>query len=67
MTTIINTPAKTESADSSAGWMFSILILLAVIGGGAYYWTNYRTPATSETEANINLTLPTSGNTNSGQ
>ncbi|MFA6414494.1 MAG: hypothetical protein WC217_00140 [Candidatus Paceibacterota bacterium] len=56
MATIINTPATTEGADSGAGWAVAVLILLVVIGVGAYFWLNYR--AVPATGMNINVTLP---------
>ncbi|MFA6278722.1 MAG: hypothetical protein WCS97_02790 [Candidatus Paceibacterota bacterium] len=59
MTTVINTPSNTDGGDSGAGWAVAVLILLAVIGVGAYFWLHYRgtAPATSG-GTNINVTLP---------
>lgn len=58
MTTVINTPPTRESEDGSAGWAVAVFILLAVIGVGIFFWTQYResTPKTSDT--NINVTIP---------
>lgn len=62
MTTIINTPSNPvsrESADSGAGWFVAIVILLAVIGVGAFIWFYYyQTPAQPSGTTNINVTLP---------
>ncbi|MDP2665056.1 MAG: hypothetical protein Q8P23_00165 [bacterium] len=59
MTTVINTPSNTDSGDGGAGWAVAVIILLVVIGIGAYFWLNYRgaAPATSG-GTNINVMLP---------
>jgi len=56
MATIINTPPTTESSGSGAGWAVAVIILLAIIGVGAYFWLNYR--AVPATGIDINVTLP---------
>ncbi len=61
MTTIINTPGNpvsTESADSGAGWFVAVIILLVVIGVGAYLWFHYYTPPATSGTTNINVTIP---------
>jgi hypothetical protein len=60
MSTVINTPPTRESADSAAGWAVSVIILLAVIGVGAYLWAQRQAPApTTNNEGDeINLTIP---------
>ena len=65
MATIINTPSTTDRSDGSAGWAVAVLILLVVIGVGAYFWTHYR-GAASDTNGgtNINVTLPQNRTTN---
>jgi hypothetical protein len=67
MTTIVNNPGpeRVVETDGSSGWAVSVIILLAVIAIGGYYWVNHRaaTPAASGT--NINVTIPTS-NTSPG-
>jgi heme/copper-type cytochrome/quinol oxidase subunit 2 len=57
MTTVINTPATPESGDGGAGWAVAVIILLAVIGVGVYFWIHYRSAPSGAT--NINVTLPT--------
>lgn len=76
MATVINnpTPERTiieRTSDSGAGWAVAVIILLAVIVGGAYAWSRYHkaAPATPGT-ANINVTLPAGtgdGNDNPAQ
>lgn len=59
MTTIINTPGNSESTDSGAGWAVAVIVLLAVIAGGVYFWSHYRYAAPARTGgANINVTIP---------
>jgi hypothetical protein len=70
MATVINNPGNREEGDSGAGWAVAVVILLIVIGVGAYLWTNYNStsPAvpsgtdnsgTSGTGDNtLNVTLP---------
>ena len=62
MTTIINTPpnkTETVSTDNGAGWFAAVIILLAVIGFGAYIWFYFdRTPSEPTSTTNINVTLP---------
>lgn len=58
MTTIIN-PGNTENTDSGAGWAVAVIVLLAVVGVGAYFWFNYyRVPPTTDGTTNINVTIP---------
>lgn len=60
MATIINSPGKTDGSDNSAGWSVAVIILIAVIGVGAYLLFFYRgAPApTPAGETNINVTVP---------
>jgi len=63
--TVIERERVTESG---AGWAVAVIILLLLIAAGAYWWyrTYYRTaPADTADNANINITVPTGGNTNS--
>lgn len=62
MTTVINTPATADSGASGAGWAVAVIILLAIIGIGAYFWIYYR--GAPSTGTNINVTLPTNPVTN---
>lgn len=64
MTTVINTPANTDGGDTGSGWAVAVIILLVVIGIGAYVWFHYRgaTPAPGVT--NVNVTLPANPITN---
>jgi hypothetical protein len=67
MTTVINTPATTDGEGGGAGWAVAIIILLAVIGAGAYLWINYRqaaAPAAPPSGVDINVTLPENPVTN---
>ena len=55
MTTVINTPPSTDTGSNSAGWVVAVIILLAVIAGGAYLWMHHRGTSGA---TNINVTLP---------
>lgn len=59
MTTVINTPGNTDGGEGGSGWAVAVIILIVVIGVGAYFWLHYRgaTPAASG-GTNINVTLP---------
>jgi hypothetical protein len=61
MATIINSPGNPPANDDgSAGWSVAIIILIAVIGIGAYLLFYYRgapTPAANG-GTNVNVTLP---------
>lgn len=62
MTTIINTPPTNthtvEKVEDSSGWAVALIILLALIAFGGYFWFRYyREPAPNPT-TNINVTLP---------
>lgn len=64
MTTVINTPPHRDTVDGG-GWAVSVIVLVAVIGIGLFFWLNYgRTPSaenpdtTRDTSTNINVTLP---------
>lgn len=69
MTTVVNTPGEKNGSDSGAGWAVSVIILLVIIGVGAYLWANTQgtvAPAGTDESAtgqtNINVSLPgTSG------
>lgn len=66
MATIVNNPGGSErvidrTGDSSAGWAVAVIILLAVVLIGGYFWTRGAAPATQPAErdaANINVTVP---------
>lgn len=58
MTTVINTPSNADTGDSGAGWAVAVIILLAVIGIGAYFWLHYRGAAVPTGPLNVNVTLP---------
>lgn len=65
MATIINNPTPeravlVEGSDSGAGWAVAIIILLAVIGIGAYAWVRYHpgSAAAPSGGTNINVQLP---------
>lgn len=58
MTTVINTPSNTDSSGSGAGWAVAVLVLLAVIGAGIYFWVHYRGAPAANSGTNINVTLP---------
>jgi hypothetical protein len=49
-----------RSGDSSAGWAVAVILLIAVIGFGAYYFLHYHNkPAPAQNSgANINVQLP---------
>lgn len=66
MTTII-TPSNAQGAsDGSAGWAVAVLILLVVLGVGAYFWTHHRGAASDAgAGTNINVTLPNTSGGNS--
>ncbi len=68
MTTIVNNPGpeRVVETEGGSGWAVAVVILLAIIAIGAYYWMSQRgtepTPNESETgDTNINVTLPTPG------
>lgn len=76
MATIVNNPGsggtdRVVSTDSGAGWAVAVIILLAVILIGGYFWMS-RAPARAPAEngaANINVNVPvpgTSGDTGGG-
>lgn len=65
MATIINTPSRTDnSEDSGSGWAVAVIILLVVIGIGAYFWMLNRQPSAPTSGTNINVTLPQNPTTN---
>ncbi len=59
MTTVINAP-RSDNGDGNAGWVVAVIILLAVVGIGAYLWVNYRRAAVppAPNGTNINVTIP---------
>ncbi|KND50282.1 MAG: hypothetical protein AB202_03615 [Parcubacteria bacterium C7867-007] len=60
MDTVVTTPAAAPQ-NSAAGWVIAVILLIALIGAGAYAWMNYGggTPAApAGGSANINVTLP---------
>lgn len=63
-TTIVNTPATQDSG--TAGLVLVVVILVAIIGGG-FLWYRYHGGRMmgSPTSTNINVTLPSTGGTNS--
>jgi protein-S-isoprenylcysteine O-methyltransferase Ste14 len=58
MSTIINTPGNNEDASATDGWAVAVIILLVVIGAGAFLWFQYRMPTETTSDTNINVTLP---------
>ena len=59
MTTINNSnpqPVLVESSDSS-GWVVSVILLLAIIGGGAFAWMRYHRGGVQQGPT-INVTIP---------
>ena len=66
MTTIINTPnqppvEKTTlvGVTDNSGWAIAVVILIAVIAFGGYYYMKHRAPAQNTSGGtNINVTLP---------
>lgn len=75
MTTIINTPNQppTEKAvlvdmTDNSGWAIAVIILIAVIAFGGYYYMQHRAPAQNTSGGtNINVTLPDTTNENPPQ
>jgi hypothetical protein len=72
MATIIDTDNPTtnrsvlvDSSDSSAGWAVAVLILVALIVAGAFWYMRaYRAPAAANNPGStIQVNLPTSGTT----
>lgn len=63
MATIVNTPGSQDS--SGAGWAVAVVVLLLVLIVGYFAYAHYggRSAAPS---ANVNVTLPTSGGSDSG-
>ena len=60
-TTIVNTPASSDSG--AAGWIVALIVLIAVIVGGFFLYRSYAhathaTPAPAG-NTNINVTVPT--------
>lgn len=64
MTTVVNTPSNTDSGDGGAGWAVAVIILLAVIGIGAYLWMNYHGAPAKSGAIDVNVTLPQNPVTN---
>ncbi len=69
MSTVINNPVpeKTVVQSDSSGWAIAVIILIAIIAvGGFWYFRYYRSAPQPEQQsgATINLTLP-AGSTNS--
>ncbi|MDP1707266.1 MAG: hypothetical protein Q8L30_01820 [bacterium] len=58
MTTVVNTPPSTDGGGSGAGWAVAVIILLAVIGVGMYFWLNYRGAPAESGAIDVNVTLP---------
>jgi len=65
METIVNTPGNSGD-NSSAGWAVAVVILLVVIVGGIFWYTRYHRAAAPAPGANIQVNLPTGGDTNNG-
>ena len=68
MDTVVTTqPASTQN--SAAGWVIAVILLIALIGAGAYAWTQYGgapEAAPAGGSANVNVTLPTMGGDTGG-
>ena len=74
MATIINAPGnRPDNENSMSGWVVAVLILVVVIGVGAYFWSNNQsTPAanplspttynstTTNSSTNVTVTVPQS-------
>ena len=65
MATIVNNPppervVAVDGGDSGAGWAVAVVLLLAVVGIGAYAWTRYNpgSAAAPSGGTNINVQLP---------
>lgn len=67
--TIVNTP--TRDSDGSAGWAVAVIILLAIIAGGAYYFLRHRAvvqaPAQPAANIQVNVPVPTNDTNNPAQ
>lgn len=66
--TVNNNPGDQDRpvvVESSSGWIVALIIVLLVLGGLVYLWTQYRgAPTATQNQqpgANINVTLPTGG------
>ncbi len=56
--TIVNTPAPADSG--AAGWAVAVIILLAVLVGGFFWYRYYGVPQMAKPNTtNINVTVPT--------
>jgi hypothetical protein len=74
MATIINndgTPSRVERTSGDAGWAIAIVVLVAVILVGGYFWmrSHRAAPAAAPSSnggANINVTLPSAGGSDTG-
>lgn len=64
MATIVNTPG--DRNDSSAGWAVAVIVLLVVIAGIAFWYMRYHRAPIQGGGANIQVNLPTGGDTNNG-
>jgi len=70
MATVVNNPTvereRVIETDSGAGWAVAVIVLLAVIAVGAYFWTHRAPAAAPNTGNSINVTLPSAGYQPSG-
>lgn len=64
MATIVNTPG--DRGDSSSGWAIAVIILLVVIAGVAFWYMRSRGAAPAGGGANIQVNLPTGGDSVGG-
>jgi hypothetical protein len=60
MATIINTPGSSGD-NSSAGWAVAVAILLVIVIGGIFWYTQYYRGAAPAPGATIQVNLPTGG------
>lgn len=64
MAIVVNTPG--ERGDGSAGWAVSVVILLVVIAGIAFWYARSHQASARSGGTTIQVNLPTGGNANNG-
>lgn len=62
MSTIINNPTpsteRTLVTSDSSGWAVAVIILLIVLGGGAFLWIRYHNNVKAQPASVINVVVP---------